>query len=83
MKKKSALSDMSVGAIIVWGLILFFGLLALGTLFTMLVWNIALVPLVAVCGGSIGKIGFWLAFGVNLVLLNLRGPLHLSNSSSS
>lgn len=45
-----------------------FCLLLLGGLIVMLVWNIGAVPLIAACGGTVSKIGFWTAFFVNMAV---------------
>lgn len=52
---------MVIGAVIVFPFAL------LGALIFQQIWNLGLVALVAACGGTVAKIGFWTAFWVNLI----------------
>jgi hypothetical protein len=50
---------------------------ALGGFIVMLLWNFAVVGIVAACGGKVATIGFWLAWGVSIglgVIANLFRP---------
>lgn len=59
-------------------LALFIVLLSIGTFFVFFGWNLGIVPLVAACGGTVGKISIWVAFFVNLAIGVLRGLLKSS-----
>jgi len=68
--KKEKFADLPIGAQAVVVLILVVSVaavLAVGAASTLLLWNYALVPIVAACGGTISKIGFWLALGFNIL----------------
>lgn len=47
---------------------------AIGSALVLALWNLVLVPVVAAAGlGSLDKIGFWTAAGINLLLVILQG----------
>jgi hypothetical protein len=47
--------------------------LVISTLIIFFGWNLGVVALVAACGGSVSKIGFWTAFFVGLAISVIRG----------
>lgn len=69
-KEKEKFADLPIGTQVIVVLIAaayVAAILAVGALATLLLWNYALVPIVAACGGTISKIGFWLALGFNIL----------------
>lgn len=64
-------SDASGGEVLLgclFALVLFVVIVVLFALLTQFAWNVGVVALVAACGGSVAKIGFWTAVAVNIAL---------------
>jgi hypothetical protein len=70
---------MSDGAKVVWAII---GFILLGGWLYWLLWNHALIPIVAACGGTIGKISFANAIGLWLITSALKPTPNYSRNSS-
>ena len=69
-------SELTKTQAVLWGIFVILVFLLLCSLIFALTWNLALVPLVATCGGTIGKISLLQGLGVFFILNLLHYDIH-------